>query len=214
MKNCFLSLCLLFLISCQKDKVLQQDSIGDIILSERNDSVEVNDTSYYCPLKKQFLPFFNFDEVTYYHIDLSLEDWLDRTADRKPLSSRDKKIKTVYESSLPLDLSDKKFLKAIEDVYSNKVIINEKDLNAIDSIFSEKYKCEPTATTCLHYYRDILVFKKDNKISGMAKICFSCGDEIFAGTNRNTDDFGNNGDYEKLRNILKQYLPSTCKLRF
>ena len=39
---------------------------------------------------------------------------------------------------------------------------------------------------------------------GTAKICFSCNANQIKGTNANTENFGQEGDFEKLEKILRK----------
>ena len=52
------------------------------------------------------------------------------------------------------------------------------------------------------FYRDILVFKKENKTVGVAKVCFGCSQSIITGTKLNTQEFGQSGDYGRLKKLL------------
>ena len=67
----------------------------------------------------------------------------------------------------------------------------------------EKSTLENIATACIHVYRDILIFKKEGKVIGTAKICFDCMSKQIKGTTANTENFGQDGDYEKLEKILR-----------
>ena len=58
-------------------------------------------------------------------------------------------------------------------------------------------------TACIPVFRDILIFKKNNKSIGIAKICFECEKSHIVGTNKNIENFGQCGDFSKLMNILK-----------
>jgi len=52
------------------------------------------------------------------------------------------------------------------------------------------------------YFRDILVFYKNEKISGITKICFGCNESVLIGTKYNADTFGQCGVYSKLKSFL------------
>lgn len=72
----------------------------------------------------------------------------------------------------------------------------------INKIFTYKPSTEHEFTECLFLYANILVFKKNNKIVGVAKICFHCMENLIRGTKLNTENFGQNGDYARLKKIL------------
>ena len=83
------------------------------------------------------------------------------------------------------------------------MIIDKSKFESIDKIFIEKSTLENIATACIHVYRDILIFKKEGKVIGTAKICFDCMSKQIKGTTANTENFGQDGDYEKLEKILR-----------
>lgn len=72
----------------------------------------------------------------------------------------------------------------------------------VNETFCQRKHQESYAMTCIAVYRDILVFKKENKIIGTAKLCFSCDQNVITGTQHNTDEFGQSGDYAKLFKLL------------
>jgi len=86
----------------------------------------------------------------------------------------------------------------------NKKEIPKKKFTEIDKIFTEKTINENSSYTCIPIYRDILVFKNIGKVIGIAKICFSCRQHRIIGTDLNNDNFGQNGDYEKLEALLNE----------
>lgn len=82
--------------------------------------------------------------------------------------------------------------------------IDQSKFEQIDKIFREKIVFNKIETACIPWYNDILIFKKKGEIVGIAKINFDCGTNIIIGTNANTENFGQEGDYEKLKELLKK----------
>ena len=74
----------------------------------------------------------------------------------------------------------------------------------INKIFVEKTVNKSMDYACPADYRDILIFKNKNKTVGIAKICFECFKNQILGTKANTENFGQDGDYEKLEKLLKK----------
>jgi len=69
-------------------------------------------------------------------------------------------------------------------------------------LFNEKSKGRK-ATGCKPFYRDILVFRRDARLVGIAKICFECNQSYMIGIEHQTRNFGEKNDYENLEKILK-----------
>lgn len=100
-------------------------------------------------------------------------------------------------------------------------IINKDTLNNFDAIFMGDYptniyneklfslkslllfeinpKLYGTVSACAPSYRDIIILKKDNKISGIAKICFECEQYYFIGNSFYFSDFD---EYDDLKELL------------
>ena len=80
----------------------------------------------------------------------------------------------------------------------------KKKFEEINKIFIEKKHYDISATACDYVFRDILIFKHKSKTIGIAKICFGCSGNQIVGTKANTEEFGMDGDYEKLKEILNR----------
>ena len=99
--------------------------------------------------------------------------------DKLPFEGDDKK--EIFADALfharPNSLKDSAFIKNLVDVGYHKRLIDEKYFPQLDTILKEKLN--HGGTRCIRAYRDILVFKRDSKIIGIANICVSCGDSNF-----------------------------------
>ncbi len=104
---------------------------------------------------------------------------------------------------IPDSSTDGAFIAMLEQVGYRKEVMASAKFKEIDGIFMEKQTSENLATACIPVYRDILVFKKEGKVTGVAKICFSCGAYQIKGTTAHTANFGQDGDYGKLERILR-----------
>ena len=93
----------------------------------------------------------------------------------------------------------------MEKINFQKSEIDKSKFGEINKIFVEKTVNQIADYACIAVYRDILIFKKQNKTVGIAKICFECFKKQIIGTNANTENFGQDGDYEKLEKILKKH---------
>ncbi|RLZ11973.1 hypothetical protein [Faecalibacter macacae] len=150
--------------------------------------------------------YFQFDEIVYYRLD---ENFVDFNESAKEINTLDTTNIEVYQynvinSSMSLDLKNNLLENNLKEVGYSKTEILEKYYKDIDEIFSYKEYKNAFNVGCFPWYRDILIFKKENEIIGIAKICFQCGQHAISGAIGDTEWFGNDGDYEKLEKILYQ----------
>ena len=100
-------------------------------------------------------------------------------------------------------LSDTIELHNIDEIGYVKQKIVENKFEKLNQIFCERKHKEALAMAYIAIYRDILVFKKNGRIIGTAKICFECNQDVITATSKNTNEFGQSGDYEKLYKLLR-----------
>lgn len=147
--------------------------------------------------------FFDYDEIDFYNIDFDEGRSVELIQNRE--KSNDDKLKyQIILGETPENIKDTAFLKQIKDIGFKCKKIKSDKFKSINKIFIEKNISDDYAFGCAPVYRDILIFKKKGKIIGIAKICFSCQQNIIIGTKANTKNFGHNGDYGRLRSILYQ----------
>ena len=151
--------------------------------------------------------FFDYDEIDRFHLsntENNNEFRLDVLYSKSSPSKFDSLKRGVISLYTPTDVPDLNFIKLLEKIGYKRSVIDKSKFASINKIFAEKSVKEKYETGCRNVYRDIFLFKKSNKIIGTAKICFSCGAHQIKGTKRNTDNFGQDGDYEKLENLLRR----------
>ncbi len=162
--------------------------------AEKNKSVTVKNNT-------NCKPYFIYEKVEHYYYNIS-EDEISKIKERKKKSNEEiKKIELLIQYT-PDKLSDTVVLQNIDKIGFVKKDLVMNKFEQLDLIFCEKKHKETTKMACTAIYRDILVFKQSNKIVGIAKICFQCRDNVITGTHRNTIEFGQSGDYEKLFKLL------------
>jgi len=146
------------------------------------------------------IPFFEFNEVDHYAIKISeAEIWELGEIDSGQANYEFNRVLTY---NYPDELKDTAFLDRLKGMgYVKKAIPSEKHPQ-LDSLFSEKKHAEFYQFMCIPEYRDILVFKDNDKTVGLAKICFSCDESHILGAQANTKMFGMSGDYSKLWHVL------------
>ncbi|MCE3279370.1 MAG: hypothetical protein K0S44_1561 [Bacteroidetes bacterium] len=152
------------------------------------------------PIGKKF---FEYDQIQHYLNNIE-EKNLGELNDNQSRSELDSIKRGVVLGNIPKDMSDLSFIDQLEKIGYSKREVHKSKFEAIDKIFAEKSVDEMVWADCKHVYRDVLLFRKNSKIIGVAKICFSCRSNIIIGTTANTENFGQNGDYEKLEKTLKK----------
>lgn len=146
-------------------------------------------------------PFFDFEEVIYYSNPNINHTQVIRNSQKG--SSDDKLLLEIILEEYPEKISDtenlerlllkSEYLKSIVDTSKNK---------PLTMIFSESDCSDEYATACAPTFRDILIFKKQGKTVGIAKICFGCNKHYIIGTNKKTINFGECGGFGKLKHLL------------
>ncbi|MDV6168685.1 hypothetical protein R1T16_09635 [Flavobacterium sp. DG1-102-2] len=166
MKNAFkiilLALCVSFSIIACKDK--------------QNQNVKAK--KYY----------FDFDVVEYYITDKGFKD-LAVNYNKKNKTLKDK-VTLKIMSSFDQPVSYETAIKNLESIGFKKVVIPVSKHDVLRSIFTEKPSKRTESVACEPIYRDIYVFRKNGKVSGIAKLCYECGLSDFIGTKADTDNFG------------------------
>ncbi|HCN50383.1 MAG TPA: hypothetical protein DIT10_15055 [Chryseobacterium sp.] len=158
----------------------------------------------------QELPFYDFDQVDYYSIDISTQDISEIEYQRKKNSFEYKKISK--KDSLFLSILRNNHPETIEEDFPEKLIkygfkktdINKKRYPEINTIFSEKPCNDDLGSFCIPIFRDIFIFRKKDQIVGIAKICYSCHLATIIGTERNIRNFGSCGDFRKLQELMNK----------
>ena len=147
-------------------------------------------------------PYFSFDQVEHYYFDITEEAIL-KIMDKERKSEKEaKQIELLIKHTLNT-LSDTIELHNIDEIGYVKQKIAENKFEKLNQIFCERKHKEALAMAYIAIYRDILVFKKNGRIIGTAKICFECNQHVITGTSKNTNEFGQSGDYEKLYKLLR-----------
>lgn len=145
--------------------------------------------------------FFEYDSVDYYFNEFN-ESEIGDLFDNQYKSEIDSFKMGIILGDIPKDISDLSFINTLKKNGYKKSIIENSEFKNIDSIFLEKTSNENSVRNCIYVYRDILIFKKLNKVVGIAKVCFGCKANQIIGTKANTENFGRDGDYERLETIL------------
>ena len=147
--------------------------------------------------------FFEYDRIVHYFNPYD-ESNLKDLYNSQTKSEIDSIKKGVIVGHIPTNIFDLSFIDKLERIGYKNENVDKSKFGAIDNIFTEKVITENLSTACISIYRDILIFKKQSKVIGTAKICFECMDHQITGTNANTGNFGQDGDYSQLQKILRK----------
>lgn len=152
-------------------------------------------------------PFFDFNEVDHYSTTISDDDT--HALSEWDTSMTREEIREVYvldgilSWAFPKTLNDTAFFDGLSNQAFKKTVLPESSVQGLKEVFSAPVETDGVADLCSPVYRDILVFRKDAKVTGIAKICFTCSQSYVLGTvNDNYKYFGLLNRYGLLRKIL------------
>lgn len=149
-------------------------------------------------------PFFDFDEVVHYQIQ-DPERGNNDSAVRDTIPTKKKFLYILLRHPCPITQEEKiKFKEALESVDKKEHKIDPKYYKELNWIFSEKRCDNIWESACEPTYRDIFIFKKNKKETGMAKICFEC--QLFSISNKEAivDCFNQNDELNRLKKIISE----------
>jgi len=180
----------LLLINCKKEVI--NETLNDEKASQKPQGIFYGKT------------FFEFDEVDYYKSDIDEGEYGDQY-DSAQNSKIDKLKFDIVFGDVPESINDTTFIKSMKKIGYEKKKIDSKDLAEFNKIFAEKTAIEGVTAACIPVFRDVLVFKNKGKVSGVAKICFSCHQYEIVGNLGSIESFGSDNDYESLGVLLDKY---------
>ena len=159
-----------------------------------------------CKSKEEKM-FFDFDSVEYYSLNKSKEE---KVVENNRKGKKDSIFNNVFYNDYPNELNNEVFYKTINSGGYSKFELSQDDVEYLkNKVFIEKssLKMLEMSKACAPEYRDILIFRKKNEISGIAKICLFCGDFYFVNSKKgiNTEDFGTKKDFESLGKLFDKY---------
>lgn len=157
--------------------------------------------------KTEEKPFLDFDQIDYYSLNISdLDEGRIRVKEIK--SNEDINFLAILDGYVAVNLNNDSIINKIEATnYFKLHKVPISDNNSISELFSPYLNSEASfflvSSLCLHAYRDILVFKKDEEIRGIAFVCFYCDRVIYYSKNGEQIVNVNFEELEKVLNKLK-----------
>jgi hypothetical protein len=151
--------------------------------------------------------YFEFDQLTHYEISIT-DDSVAQLQERRRNEKEEKLFEIlsdrVFDEKYSMtSLADTIKLFSLEKVGFVKKEISKEKFQPISAVFCEKHSDENDQNMCLPVYRDIILFREQNRVVGFARICFDCEISNIVGSNRDTYSFGEAGEFEVLERLLK-----------
>jgi len=146
--------------------------------------------------------YFYFDALTHYVIKTNETELEELEFKQKPNETDILLSSILFKNELPNKLSSVAFIKALPQLGFQKKAISAKHFYAINELFKERDNQNIEEPYCGAVYRDVLVFYKERKITGIVKLCFSCGHHYIFGTKKNTSNFAQKGNFKKIQQLL------------
>jgi len=148
--------------------------------------------------------YFHFDEIVYVRILISDKD-INELYAKENKNVNEQILFNILAEPLNKNLSENTIIKDLEGINKIECSINKKYFEQLNiTIFVEKQCSDFAPAVCDPFYRDILLFKKNGALTGVAKFSFNGHICDFSGTTANYECFGASGEFDKLRRILKE----------
>ena len=147
--------------------------------------------------------YFEFDKIEHYHTNLSIDSIVKSRS--FPKTKKDFALLQIVDGNVPVNLNDTLFISNMKILQFEKQEINRKLHSKISNIFTERKSQSLVAldaASCITNFRDILIFRKSNKIIGVVKLCFTCDQYSIIGSKTNTTSFGERDEFKNLKEIL------------
>lgn len=149
------------------------------------------------------IPYFEFDEVEYYHINIEESEVFDLLETESKNDSV--KFSIISEDKLSV-LSDSKLIQKLTDFGYSKNEIPSTDFSNLNKIFCSENYSFLSATACTPFYRDVLVFRKSKKVPGIVKLCFDCSQSTLANKKGKLKSlYFRDKKWNELNNLLSKY---------
>lgn len=140
---------------------------------------------------------FDFDAVYHYKIDIS-GDALNKFLSKTNKTPDEAILEVILTENEPYKI-DPEVVKNIERLYPIQKKLNSTEAEKINAIYYDGYNF--TRSRCVPVYRDILLFKKNDSVVGISKICFDCDMQY------NIDIYGNEKEFDNTNfTVLQQIL--------
>ena len=145
---------------------------------------------------------FEFDGLEHFHSDITSPKLMELQSKKNKTKGEDILV-GVLSFDLLDTLADTMYLKKLTSLGFKRRKISPKKFGLIRKIFSVSDEPE-YVTPFIPEYRDILVFRKNNKVKGLARICFTCNQSSIIGQGL-ISELGGEKWYDSLAKCLAIY---------
>lgn len=152
--------------------------------------------------RKEFKPFFTSDKIDHYYLKIS-DNSLLNVLKGDTIVKDQKKLSMILSGYYPDSISRPNFESDLLRYTFIKTELSKEKRKDVEKIFTQKDSIQMTFSGCIPMYRDIFIFKRNDSITGIAKICFGCGMAHFYGSEVDTEGFGTRFELKKLENIIR-----------
>jgi hypothetical protein len=153
-------------------------------------------------IKKNLKSFYISDKIDHYYLDIS--DFSVYDILRKNIIVDDQiKLSGLLSGNYPQTISEPNLESDLLKFHFLKTELTEEKKKKVEAIFTQNDSLSPDVASCIPKYRDIFIFKRNDSIIGIAKICNGCGESKFLGTKVDTHTFGLRSELEKLYKIIR-----------
>lgn len=140
-----------------------------------------------------------FDSLEHYSIDIDLFK-IGELEDKNNKSEKEQRLLSVLSGN-QVNIS---LLSHLKEIGYASNLVDKSLYSPIDSLFFLKARKDNAESSCIHEFRDILVFYKNKQCIGVAKICFDCKTMVSWSEKLNFAGFGDWDDYDKLHPLLRK----------
>lgn len=161
---------------------------NNILNKTRNESTDTTVEGY-----------FHFDRIDHYVYINSTDDILKKAFSSK-LSIKDSIIFEALTEMKPRILINQESLLNYGSLGYSLGRLDTTHYKKISRVFSKEMHDERNATSCMPIFRDILIFRNNNEINGIAKVCFDCGQVFIIKSDTSFDHWGEIGLLKKTFN--------------
>lgn len=151
--------------------------IGLVIINCKKESEKNHEKSKLenidAPISKseECTPYFDFDEVDYYHIEIN-ESKVFELLETKNIN--DSLLFSVIVEEKLSSISDSIYIDKLIDFGYTKKEISSTDFYQLNEIFCNENYSFSSIAACTPFYRDILIYRKSKYVTGIVKLCFEC----------------------------------------
>ncbi|MCK6607700.1 MAG: hypothetical protein L6Q46_05265 [Flavobacterium sp.] len=141
----------------------------------------------------------NYDKIDHYHLNTETSKIYNG------LAHKEKEIlNEILYSASPSSINDLTAINIIESQSEKKTIDSKFNSEIVKSVSLHEINQneEQPITSCEPIYRDILIFRKENKITSIIKICFDCSENQVLGINFDSSKYFFGVNYKKLKKLL------------